>query len=545
MNNIVFGFEIPANEPARSFAPGTADRREVQRALADLSAREVEIPLVVGGRELRTGNLRAVRNPGRHGQVLARVHQAGEAEVESAIASALAAKREWETMSWVERASITLKAADLIATKYRYQMLAATMLGQGKNVYQAEIDAACETIDFLRYNAYFASGIYADQPRSGFDQLNRLEYRPLEGFVLTVSPFNFTAIGSNLNMAPVLMGNTTVWKPASTAVLSSYLLMQIYREAGLPDGVVNFVPGSGSLIGRVALRHHDLAGLHFTGSNRTFNQLWRGMADHLERYRAYPRIVGETGGKGFILVHRSSDAREVATAIVRGGFEYQGQKCSAASRAYLPRSLWPQVHAALLEMVGRIRMGDVDDFGNFMNPVIDEASFDNIMGYVEQARRSPAASILAGGHGDKSEGYFIEPTLILTTDPHFVTMEEEIFGPVMTLYVYEDEDWPAVLELCDATSPYALTGAVFSRDRYAFVEACRALRHAAGNFYLNDKPTGAMVGLQPFGGARASGTNDKAGGPLNLLRWVSPRTIKETFVPATTFEYPFMSPESL
>lgn len=545
MNNIVFGFEIPANEPARAFEPGAGDRLEVQRALTALSAREVEIPLIIGGKEVRSGTLVDVRNPGRHRQVLARVHQAAEAEVDAAIRAALAAKREWETMSWVERASITLKAADLIATKYRHQMLAATMLGQGKNAYQAEIDSVCETVDFLRYNAYFASGIYADQPRSGFDQLNRLEYRPLEGFVLTVSPFNFTAIGSNLNMAPVLMGNTTVWKPASTAVLSSYLLMQIFREAGLPDGVINFVPGSGAVIGRVALRHRDLAGLHFTGSNRTFNLLWRGVAEHLERYRAYPRIVGETGGKGFIVVHRSSDPREVATAIVRGGFEYQGQKCSAASRAYLPRSLWPAIESSLLDMVGRIRLGEVTDFRHFMNPVIDEASFDGIMRYIEQARRSPDASILAGGHGDKSEGYFIEPTLILTTDPHFVTMEEEIFGPVVTLYVYEDEDWPTVLELCDATSPYALTGAVFSRDRYAFVDACRVLRHAAGNFYLNDKPTGAMVGLQPFGGARASGTNDKAGGPLNLLRWVSPRTIKETFVPATTFEYPFMKQESV
>lgn len=541
MNNIVFGFEIPANEPAKSFEPGSADRGRIRRQLAAVSALEAEIPLIIGGKEVRTGVLAPVRNPCRHAQVLAQVHQAGETEVEAAIAAALAARRDWETTSWVERASITLKAADLIATKYRHQVLATTMLGQGKNVYQAEIDSACETVDFLRYNAYFASGIYADQPRSGFDQLNRLEYRPLEGFVLTVSPFNFTAIASNLNMAPVLMGNTTVWKPASTAVLSSYLLMQIYREAGLPDGVINFVPGSGSLVGREALRHRDLAGLHFTGSNRTFNQLWRGVADHLERYRAYPRIVGETGGKGFVFAHQSADPREVATALVRGGFEYQGQKCSAASRAYIPRSLWPSIESELLEMVARIRVGETTDFHNFMNAVIDEASFDGIMAYTERARTSSVASILTGGRGDKSQGYFIEPTLILTADPHFVTMEEEIFGPVVTLYVYEDDDWAAALDLCDATSPYALTGAVFSRDRYAFVEACRVLRHAAGNFYLNDKPTGAMVGLQPFGGARASGTNDKAGGPLNLLRWVSPRTVKETFVPATGFDYPFMA----
>ncbi len=359
--------------------------------------------------------------------------------------------------------------------------------------------------------------------------------------MLAVSPFNFTAIASNLNMAPVLMGNTTVWKPASTSILSSYLLMQIYREVGLPDGVVNFVPGGGSLVGRVALGHRDLAGLHFTGSNRTFNQLWRDIAGRLEHYRAYPRIVGETGGKGFIPAHRSADAQDVATAIVRGGFEYQGQKCSAASRAYIPRSLWPSFESALLEMIARIRVGGTDDFHNFMNAVIDEAAFDTIMGYVMRARTSPSARVLAGGRGDKSIGYFVEPTIVLTTDPHFLTMEEEIFGPVVTIYVYEDRDWASVLDLCDTTSPYALTAAVFSRDRYAFVEACRVLRHAAGNFYLNDKPTGAMVGLQPFGGARASGTTDKAGGPLNLLRWVSPRTIKETFVPATTFEYPFMA----
>jgi 1-pyrroline-5-carboxylate dehydrogenase len=541
MNNIVFGFEVPANEPVKSYGPGSPDRDAVRRELAALAAGVQEIPLVIGGREVTTGALAEVRNPCRHAQVLARVHQAREADVAAAIDAARAARHDWETMSWVERASITLKAADLISKKYRFQLLAATMLGQGKNVFQAEIDAACETADYLRYNAYFASGIYADQPRSGFDELNRVEYRPLEGFVLAVSPFNFTAIASNLNMAPVLMGNTTVWKPASTAVLSAYLLMRIFREAGLPDGVVNFVPGSGSLVGRAALAHPDLAGLHFTGSNRTFNQLWRDIAANLDRYRAYPRIVGETGGKGFIFAHRSADALEVATAIVRGGFEYQGQKCSAASRAYIPRSLWPEVESALLEMIPRIRVGETEDFHNFMNAVVDEPAFDGIMGYIRRASASADARIFAGGRGDKRAGYFIEPTVIVTTDPHFVTMEEEIFGPVVTLFVYEDEDWSEALRLCDTTSPYALTGAVFSRDRYAFVGACRALRHAAGNFYLNDKPTGAMVGLQPFGGARASGTNDKAGGPLNLLRWVSPRTIKETFVPATSFEYPFMA----
>jgi 1-pyrroline-5-carboxylate dehydrogenase len=541
MNNTVFRFDLPANEPVRTFAPGTAERDGVKRALAAMSRECPEIPLIVGGKEVLTGNLDEVRNPSNHEHVLARVHQARESDVEAAICAAVEARRAWERMSWVERASITLKAADLVASKYRYEIIAATMLGQGKNVYQAEIDAACETIDFMRYNAYYASRIYADQPRSTFDQLNRIEYRPLEGFLLVISPFNFTAIGSNLNMSPVLMGNATVWKPAATQVLSAYLLVRIFREAGLPDGVINFIPGDGPLIGSLALAHHDMAGLHFTGSNATFNHLWRRIAENLEKYRAYPRIVGETGGKGFIVVHPSADYLQVATALVRGAFEYQGQKCSAGTRGYIPRSLWPAVKEAMLDMVGQIRVGDVTDFRNFMNAVIDKRAFDKIMRYIGQAKDSAAAEIIAGGNGDDSHGYYVDPTIILTTDPHFVTMEEEIFGPVLTLYVYEDNDWESVLRLCDTTSPYALTGAVFTRERYPFVEACQVLRNAAGNFYLNDKPTGAMVGLQPFGGARASGTNDKAGGPVNLQRWVSPRTVKETFVPATDFRYPFMA----
>lgn len=543
MNNTIFEFDAPANEPVQSYAPGSRARASIQAEIERQSSTQVEIPLIINGKEVRTGRTGTVVMPCEHGHVLATYHMAGEQEVALAIEAALEARRQWEGLSWIERASITLKAAELISVEHRDAINAATMLGQGKNVYQAEIDAACETIDFLRFNAYFASKLYANQPRSGFDQLNRVEYRPLEGFVLTVSPFNFTAIASNLNMSVALMGNTAVWKPATTSLLSGYYLMKVFGEAGLPGGVINFVPGSGSLIGGVALRHRDLAGVHFTGSNATFNSIWKTISDGIGTLRTYPRIVGETGGKDFIFAHPSAAADEVATAIVRGAFEYQGQKCSAASRAYIPESLWPRIRSLLLDMIAEIRVGDVRDFRNFVNAVIDEAAFDTILGYIETARASSSAEILAGGAGDKSTGYFIEPTVILTTDPHFVTMEEEIFGPVMSIYVYRDADFEKTLSICDETSPYGLTGAVFSRDRYAFITACRALRYAAGNFYLNDKPTGAMVGLQPFGGSRGSGTNDKTGGPLNLQRWVSPRTIKETFVPARDYRYPFMDEE--
>jgi 1-pyrroline-5-carboxylate dehydrogenase len=433
-----------------------------------------------------------------------------------------------------------VKAAELMSTRYRFQLNAATMLGQSKNAYQAEIDAACETIDFLRYNAFFASKIYSDQPKSGFNQMNRMEYRSLEGFVFTVSPFNFTAIASNLNMAPVLMGNTTVWKPATTSILSNYHLMKIFQEAGLPDGVVNFIPGSGSLIGGIALQDKNLGGIHFTGSNATFNSLWRGVSENLPNYKSYPRIVGETGGKDFVFVHPSAKPLEVAVGIIRGAFEYQGQKCSAASRGYVPKSLWYEIKKLLIEMASEIKVGDVRDFTNFMNAVIDEGAFDTIMEYIDEAKKSSVATVITGGTGDKTNGYFIEPTIIETTDPFYRTMQEEIFGPVMTIYVYDDIDLDKALELCDATSPYGLTGAIFSTDRVAASHACEKLRYAAGNFYINDKPTGAMVGFQPFGGARGSGTNDKAGGELNLLRWTSPRTIKETFAPATDFTYPFM-----
>jgi len=539
MNNSVFRFDVPTNEPMNDFAPGSPSRAALKAGLERQAAQVVEIPLIIGGKEVRTGKMRDVVMPCDHGHVLARCHMAGEAEVRRAIDAALAAHDQWSNLSWIERASIGLKAAELLSKNRRYEIAAATMLGQAKNAYQAEVDAVCELIDYLRYNVYFASEIYGNQPRSAADQLNRMEYRPLEGFVFAISPFNFTAIASNLNMSVALMGNTTVWKPASTAVLSNYLVMRALMDSGLPAGVINFVPGAGSVVGGAALGHPALAGIHFTGSNATFNHLWRGVAERIGQYRSYPRIVGETGGKDFIFVHASADPAAVATAIVRGAYEYQGQKCSAASRAYVPASLWPEVRDLVGGMVSKIKVGDVRDFSNFVNAVIDEPAFDNVMHYVGVARSSKDAKIVFGGEGDKSVGYFVQPTLIEAKDPHFATMEEEIFGPVMTVYVYDDAKYAETLRLCESTSRYGLTGAIFATDRYAYLEACRALRYAAGNFYINDKPTGAMVGLQPFGGSRASGTNDKAGGPLNLLRWISPRTIKETFLPATDYAYPF------
>jgi 1-pyrroline-5-carboxylate dehydrogenase len=457
-----------------------------------------------------------------------------------AIKAALDAKECWMTLAWMERAAIMIRAAELISKKYRFILNAATMLGQGKNACQAEIDSACEVIDYLRFNAHFASMIYQEQPVSDNQSINRLEYRPLEGFIYTITPFNFTAIASNLNTSVALMGNTTVWKPATTSLLSNYYLMKILKEAGLPDGVINFVPGSGSLISNVVLNHRDLAGIHFTGSNATFNTIWKQVSENLPKYRSYPKIVGETGGKDFIFAHKSANPLELATAITRGAFEYQGQKCSAASRAYIPESLWEETRAQLLKFMSEIQVGDVKDFGNFVNAVIDESAFNNIMNYIEKAQISSSAEIIAGGKGDKTKGFFIEPTLIVTKDPHFITMEEEVFGPVMTIFVYDDSKYEETLKLCDETSPFGLTGAIFSNDKYAMIQACRTLRYAAGNFYINDKPTGAMVGQQPFGGARASGTNDKAGSYLNLIRWVSPRTIKETLIPATDFRYPYM-----
>jgi len=540
MNNAIFNLERPENEHTLNYAPGCKERKQLNAELDRLSNEVQDIPLIIGGKEVRTGNTGKVVMPHDHQHVLANYHKAGEKEVQMAIEAAMRAHKEWAEISWVDRVSITLKAADLISKKYRSLINASTMLGQGKSAYQAEIDAACETTDFLNFNAHFISQIYQEQPHSQPGIINRVEYRPLEGFIFTVGPFNFTAIASNLNMAPVLMGNTTVFKPATTSLLSNYFLMKIFQEAGVPDGVLNFVPGSGSLIGNAAINHRDMAGIHFTGSSGTFNSIWEMTAKNLTNYKSYPRLVGETGGKDFIFVHPSASAQEVSVAIVRGAFEYQGQKCSAASRSYIPESLWSDVKVRIGEMISKITVGDVREFSHFMNAVIDEASFDNIMGYIEYAKKSPDAEVLYGGTGDKSKGYFVQPTVIVTTDPHFKSMEEEIFGPVMTIYVYKDKDYEDTLHICDQTSPYALTGSIFSTDRGALNTACRILRYAAGNFYLNDKPSGAVVGAQPFGGARNSGTNDKSGSYLNLLRWTNPRTIKETLIPATDFTYPYM-----
>lgn len=540
MNNAIYNFREPKNEPVLSYKPGSQERKLLDEELKIQENQVIEIPLIIGGKEIRTGKTGQVIMPTEHKHILATYHMATEKEVSLAIKAALDAKCEWMNLAWMERAAIMAKAAELVSKKYRFKINAATMLGQGKNVLQAEIDSACEVTDYLRFNTHFASLIYMEQPISENETINRLEYRPLEGFVFTVTPFNFTAIASNLNTSVALMGNTTVWKPATTSLLSNYYLMKIFEEAGLPPGVINFVPGSGSLISSIVIKHKDLAGIHFTGSNSTFNTLWKQVSENLSVYKSYPKLVGETGGKDFIFAHSSANPLQLATAIVRGSFEYQGQKCSAASRAYIPMSVWNDTKQHLLKMISEIKIGDVRDFRNFINAVIDEASFDKIMSYITKVKSSCEAKIISGGYGDKSKGYFIEPTIIITENPHHFTMEEEIFGPVMTIYLYEDDKFDETLKLCDETSPYGLTGAIFSNDKYAMIKACRALRYAAGNFYINDKPTGAMVGRQPFGGARGSGTNDKAGSHLNLIRWVSPRTIKETLIPDTDFKYPFM-----
>ncbi|BDX38602.1 1-pyrroline-5-carboxylate dehydrogenase [Tenuifilaceae bacterium CYCD] len=540
MNNAIFNFERPKNEPILEYRPNSQERIRLEKELENLANNPIEIPIIIGGKEIKTGTTGKVVMPHNHSKVLATYHMASEKEVNMAIEAALAARHQWEQTSWIDRVSVTLKIAELISKKYRALINAATMLGQSKSAYQAEIDSACEVIDFLRFNAYFLSQIYNEQPLSENAHLNRTEYRPLEGFVFTVSPFNFTAIASNLNMSPVLMGNTVVWKPATTSLLSNYILMKIFKEAGVPDGVINFVPSKGSVIGKEVFKHPMLAGIHFTGSTGTFNHFWRQIAENLGTYRSYPKLVGETGGKDFIVVHPSARMDEVAVAMVRGAFEYQGQKCSAASRAYVPKSMWPELKTAMGKMLGEIKMGEPTDFTNFVNAVIDEASFDNIMGYIQKAKDAKDVEIAFGGKGDKTAGYFVEPTVIVTTNPHFTTIEEEIFGPVLTIFVYNDNEYEKTLDLCDQTSPYALTGAIFATDRAAIDLAMEKLRYAAGNFYINDKPTGAVVGQQPFGGARASGTNDKAGSHLNLIRWTSARTIKETLVPPTDYKYPFM-----
>ncbi len=544
LNNAVFKVPVPDNEPIYSYAPGTPERAQLKVALDELASKKIEIPLIIGGKEVRTGRLGQVVMPHNHKHVLAEYHMAGEAEIKLAIEMAMEAKPAWEALRWEERAAIFLKAAELLSGKYRYQMNATSMLTTSKSAYQAEIDAACELIDFLRFNVGYAEQIYAEQPPISPKGIwNSLQQRPLEGFVLAVAPFNFTAIAGNLATAPAIMGNTVLLKPASSCVYTPYLFMQILKEAGLPDGVINFIPGSGSQIGGLCLPHRDLGGVHFTGSTRVFHGMWKGIGENIAGYKSYPRIVGETGGKDFIVAHKSADLYKLNTAIIRGAFEFQGQKCSAASRAYVPESLWPALRKELEQDIKKIKMGAPSDFRNFFNAVIDQASFDSISEFINYAADSDDAEVIIGGGCDDSVGYFVEPTVILAKDPHFRTMEEEIFGPVMTIYVYPDEQYEETLELCDQTSPYALTGAVFASERNAVSLALSKLENAAGNFYINDKPTGAVVGQQPFGGARASGTNDKAGARLNLLRWVSPRTIKETFDAPESFEYPFMDEE--
>ncbi len=535
----------PTNEPVLSYAPGSPERAALKASLEKMAGERIEIPVFIGGKELRTGKTGENRMPHKHAHVLATYHHADEAQVKGAIDAALAAKRDWANMRFEDRAAIFLRAADLVATKYRPVLNAATMLGQSKTAYQAEIDAACELIDFLRFNVHFAERILADQPYSPALTWNRMDYRPLDGFVFAATPFNFTAIAGNLPSAPALMGNTVVWKPSFNASYSNWYVMQILREAGLPDGVINFVQGDPAMISRVCLSHPELGGVHFTGSTSVFQLMWRQVGENIANYRQYPRLVGETGGKDFVFVHPSAaeDLDAVAVALVRGAYEFQGQKCSAASRAYIPQSMWPKLQERVLAMISDIRMGDVRDFRNFMGAVIDEKSFDKINGYFDVAKNDPKLKILAGGEGDKREGWFIKPTLILASDPKARLMCEEIFGPVLTAYVYPDAKFEETLKVCDESTPYALTGGFFARDRKAVEIATRELRHAAGNFYINDKPTGAVVGQQPFGGSRASGTNDKAGSALNLVRWVSPRTIKENFVPPTTPGYPFMGAE--
>ncbi|MDR1758012.1 MAG: L-glutamate gamma-semialdehyde dehydrogenase [Bacteroidales bacterium] len=544
MNHAVFQFREPKNEPVNSYAPGTPERSLLQEELERQYNEVIEIAPIIGGKEIKTGKMGKVVMPTEHKHVLANYHQVTEKEVKMAIEAAMTAKKQWENTPWVERCSVMMRVAELLSKKYRYLINAATMLGQGKSPFQAEIDAPCEAIDFLRFNAYYASKIYAQQPMSDNTTINRMEYRPLEGFVYAISPFNFTAIACNLNISPVLMGNVTLWKPATTAILSNYYLMKIFKEAGIPDGVINFLPGSGAVISQVIFASPDFAGVHFTGSTSTFNNFWKTIGENIANYKTYPKIVGETGGKDFIFAHSSADMKALAVAMLRGAFEYQGQKCSAASRAYIPKSLWDNTLYEIKTMMKTVKTGDVRDFSNYVNAVIDEKAFQSIVQYVERAKASPDAEIVLGGNYDKTTGYYIEPTIILAKKPDYETLSLELFGPVLTVYVYEDEQYSETLRLCDQTSPYALTGSIFANDRYAVIEAFETLKFAAGNFYINDKPTGAVVGNQPFGGARASGTNDKAGSELNLYRWVSPRCIKETLLPPTDYRYPFLEPET-
>jgi len=536
-----FNVPQPQNEPVLNYAPGSTERETLQAALKAAKAQQWDIPMYINGEELRTGNLGEVRPPHDHQHLLATYHIGDKSHVSAAIDAALAAKEQWENLAWEQRAAIFLKAADLIAGPYRARINAATMLGQSKNAYQAEIDSACELIDFLRFNVYYMTDIYKQQPPiSGKGTWNRVEQRPLEGFVFALTPFNFTAISANLPSAAAMMGNVVVWKPADTQIFAAHVVMQAFIEAGLPAGVINLIYADGPLVGDVVFSHPDFAGIHFTGSTHVFQHIWKTIGQNIHLYKTYPRIVGETGGKDFVLVHPSADTEVVSVALVRGAFEYQGQKCSAASRTYIPKSLWPKVKELMQRDLATLKMGPVEDFGNFINAVITEKSFDKLAKFIDDAKNDSSVEIVAGGNYDKSKGWFIEPTVIRVNDPYYVTMCEELFGPVLTVYVYEDGQFSEIMDIIDKTSIYALTGSIIAQDRYAIAEATHRLRNAAGNFYINDKPTGAVVGQQPFGGARGSGTNDKAGSMINLLRWVSPRTIKETFDPPKDYRYPFL-----
>jgi 1-pyrroline-5-carboxylate dehydrogenase len=540
MSNGYFHFAEPKNEPVLAYAPGSPERKALQETLKTLKAEQRDIPMYINGKEVRSGDRQEIRPPHETGHLLGHFHAGGAQHVHDAIAAALAAREKWANTPWEERAAVFMKAAELLATKYRYRLNAATMLGQSKNAFQAEIDSACELIDFLRFNVHFLSQIYAQQPLSPQGFNNRMEYRPLEGFILAVTPFNFTAIGGNLPTAPAMCGNVVVWKPANTQIYSASVFMEILIEAGLPAGVINLVYPPGALIGEIAFAHPDFAGVHFTGSTGVFRTMWKTIGENIAKYKSYPRIVGETGGKDFVFVHPSANVDGVVANLARGAFEYQGQKCSAASRAYLPSNLADEIREKLVAEVKGMKMGPVDDFTNFINAVIDEKSFDNLAKYIDGVKQGNGqAKIICGGGYDKSKGWYIEPTIIETTDPRYVTMCEELFGPVLTVYVYDADKWEETLDVVDTTSPYALTGAVFAQDRYAIGVMTKKLTNSAGNFYINDKPTGAVVAQQPFGGARASGTNDKAGSVLNLYRWLSPRTIKETYVPVTDYRYPF------
>jgi len=543
MNNAFFKVPSPINEPVLNYGSGSPEKAALKKALAEGRSKVIDVPMYIGSELVHTDKKIKLSPPHDHQHVLGYASEGDATHVHQAIEAALAARESWANLSWEHRASIFLKAADLLAGPYRAKINAATMLGQSKNAYQAEIDAACEFIDFLRFNAYFMQQIYAGQPESVRGLWNRVEYRPLEGFVFALTPFNFTAIAGNLPACVAMMGNVTVWKPAYPQIYSANVIMEVLREAGLPDGVINLIYVDGPVAGDIIFKHADFAGIHFTGSTKVFQTIWQTIGENISKYKTYPRIVGETGGKDFVVAHESADVKALTTGLVRGAFEYQGQKCSAASRAYIPSNLWPAVKEQLVADLKEIKMGGTEDFSNFVNAVIDERAFDKIAGYIDNAKKSDKITVIAGGNYDKSKGYFIEPTVLLTSDPNYTTMCEEIFGPVLTIYVYEPQDFEKTLELVDATSPYALTGAIFSQDRYAIDLAMRKLVNSAGNFYINDKPTGAVVGQQPFGGARASGTNDKAGSILNLYRWVQPRTIKETFVSPTDYKYPFLGEE--